>query len=123
MIPSLERSADSPRQCASVSASHEGSETHRALDERGPLVHGRLVAKAPVLAPADALARRLAEQRVAAEPRGERDVLAHVLGDERLARGQLGEGRVEPVAVSPEELSAFPLGAGLRIASLGVYER
>ena len=36
---------------------------------------------------------------------------------------ELGEGRFEPVAVSPEELSAFPLGAGLRIASLGVYER
>ena len=34
-----------------------------------------------------------------------------------------GVGRFEPVAVSPEELSAFPLGAGLRIASLGVYER
>ena len=29
----------------------------------------------------------------------------------------------EPVAVSPEELSAFPLGAGLTIASLGVFER
>ena len=34
-----------------------------------------------------------------------------------------GVGRFEPVAVSAEELSAFPLGAGLRIASLGVYER
>ena len=34
-----------------------------------------------------------------------------------------GLGRFEPVAVSAEELSAFPLGAGLRIASLGVYER
>ena len=36
---------------------------------------------------------------------------------------ELGEGRFEPVAVSAEELSAFPLGAGLTIASLGVYER
>ena len=36
---------------------------------------------------------------------------------------ELGEGRFEPVAVSPEELSAFPLGAGLRIESLGVFER
>ena len=36
---------------------------------------------------------------------------------------ELGEGRFEPVAVSAEELSAFPLGAGLVIASLGVYER
>ena len=34
-----------------------------------------------------------------------------------------GLGRFEPVAVSAEELSAFPLGAGLRIASLGVFER
>ena len=34
-----------------------------------------------------------------------------------------GVGRFEPVAVSAEELSAFPLGAGLKIASLGVYER
>ena len=29
----------------------------------------------------------------------------------------------EPVVVSAEELSAFPLGAGLEIASLGVFER
>ena len=36
---------------------------------------------------------------------------------------ELGEGRFEPVAVSPEELNAFPLGAGLTIESLGVYER
>ena len=36
---------------------------------------------------------------------------------------ELGEGRFEPVAVSPEELSAFPLGAGLKIESLGVFER
>ena len=36
---------------------------------------------------------------------------------------ELGEGRFEPVAVSPEELSAFPLGAGLTIDSLGVFER
>ena len=36
---------------------------------------------------------------------------------------ELGEGRFEPVAVSAEELSAFPLGAGLRIESLGVFER
>ena len=36
---------------------------------------------------------------------------------------ELGEGRFEPVAVSPEELSAFPLGAGLKIASLGVFDR
>ena len=36
---------------------------------------------------------------------------------------ELGEGRFEPVAVSPEELSAFPLGAGLTMESLGVYER
>ena len=34
-----------------------------------------------------------------------------------------GLGRFEPVAVSAEELSAFPLGAGLKIASLGVFER
>ena len=34
-----------------------------------------------------------------------------------------GVGRFEPVAVSADELSAFPLGAGLKIASLGVYER
>ena len=34
-----------------------------------------------------------------------------------------GVGRFEPVAVSAEELSAFPLGAGLKIASLGVFER
>ena len=34
-----------------------------------------------------------------------------------------GLGRFEPVAVSPEELSAFPLGAGLKIESLGVFER
>ena len=33
------------------------------------------------------------------------------------------EGRFEPVAVSAEELSAFPLGAGLKIESLGVFER
>ena len=32
-------------------------------------------------------------------------------------------GHFEPVVVSPEELSAFPLGAGLKIASLGVFER
>ena len=36
---------------------------------------------------------------------------------------ELGLGRFEPVAVSAEELSAFPLGAGLRIESLGVFER
>ena len=36
---------------------------------------------------------------------------------------ELGEGRFEPVAVSAEELRAFPLGAGLKIASLGVFER
>ena len=36
---------------------------------------------------------------------------------------ELGEGRFEPVAVSPEELRAFPLGAGLTMESLGVYER
>ena len=36
---------------------------------------------------------------------------------------ELGMGRFEPVAVSPEELSAFPLGAGLKIESLGVFER
>ena len=34
-----------------------------------------------------------------------------------------GLGRFEPVAVSAEELSAFPLGAGLKIASLGVFAR
>ena len=34
-----------------------------------------------------------------------------------------GLGRFEPVVVSAEELSAFPLGAGLTIESLGVYER
>ena len=34
-----------------------------------------------------------------------------------------GVGRFEPVAVSAEELSAFPLGAGLKIASLSVFER
>ena len=34
-----------------------------------------------------------------------------------------GVGRFEPVAVSAEELSAFPLGAGLKIVSLGVFER
>ena len=34
-----------------------------------------------------------------------------------------GLGRFEPVAVSAEELGAFPLGAGLKIASLGVFER
>ena len=34
-----------------------------------------------------------------------------------------GVGCFEPVAVSPEELSAFPLGAGLRIESLGVFVR
>ena len=33
------------------------------------------------------------------------------------------DGRFEPVAVSAEELSAFPLGAGLKIESLGVFER
>ena len=36
---------------------------------------------------------------------------------------ELGVGRFEPVAVSAEELSAFPLGAGLKIDSLGVYKR
>ena len=34
-----------------------------------------------------------------------------------------GVGRFKPVAVSSEELSAFPLGAGLTIESLGVFER
>ena len=34
-----------------------------------------------------------------------------------------GLGRFEPVSVSAEELSAFPLGAGLKIESLGVFER
>ena len=34
-----------------------------------------------------------------------------------------GVGRFKPVAVSPEELRAFPLGAGLTIESLGVFER
>ena len=37
--------------------------------------------------------------------------------------GGPAEGRFEPVAVSAEELSAFPLGAGLKIESLGVFER
>ena len=36
---------------------------------------------------------------------------------------ELGVGRFKPVAVSPEELRAFPLGAGLTIESLGVFER
>ena len=34
-----------------------------------------------------------------------------------------GLGRFEPAAVSAEELSAFPLGAGLTIESLGVFVR
>ena len=70
----------------------------------------------------EAIARATA--RVARASRGACIVVDPGRPDGRRAfLDELGLGRFEPVAVSAEELSAFPLGAGLRIESLGVFER